>query len=42
MPMKNTVASDERVFDIIGALKRETTAGVTKLAEHLDMPKSTD
>jgi len=41
MPTKNTVASDERVFDIIGALKRETTAGVTELAEALDMPKST-
>jgi DNA-binding IclR family transcriptional regulator len=41
VPIKNTVASDERVFDIIGALKRETTVGVTELAEHLDMPKST-
>ena len=41
MPTRNTVASDKRVFDIIGALKQETIVGVTELAEHLDMPKST-
>jgi len=41
MPTNNTVASDKRVLDIVEALKRRTTAGVTELAEELNMPKST-
>lgn len=41
MPSKNTVGSDERVFDIVEALQQLTTAGVTELAEAVDMPKST-
>lgn len=41
MPIKNTVGSDERVLDIVEALQQQTTAGVTELAEAVDMPKST-
>jgi len=41
MGTRNTVASDERVLEIVQALKRRQTAGVTELADHLEMPKST-
>jgi len=41
MTDNSTVHSDERMLDIIEALKEHTTAGVTELAEILDMPKST-
>jgi DNA-binding IclR family transcriptional regulator len=41
MASKGTVGSDERVLDIIEALKAQRTAGVTELAEAVDMPKST-
>lgn len=41
MATDSTVGSDERVLDIIEALKRRTTAGVTELAEEVEMPKST-
>jgi DNA-binding IclR family transcriptional regulator len=41
MGTNNTVGSDERMLDIIQALKERTTAGVTELATALDMPKST-
>lgn len=41
MGSRNTVESDERVLEIVEALKREQAAGVTDLAEELDMPKST-
>lgn len=41
MPTRSTVASDERAFDILESLKRRQSAGVTELAEALDMPKST-
>ncbi len=40
MSPRNTVDSDERVLDIVGALKRRKVAGVTELAEALDIPKS--
>lgn len=41
METSNTVGSDERLLDIMEALKEHTSAGVTKLADRLDMPKST-
>jgi len=41
MGTHNTVESDERLFDIIEALTREGSAGVTALAEATGMPKST-
>lgn len=41
MPTNSTVGSDERMLDIIEALKKQTTAGVTDLARELEMPKST-
>ena len=41
MTTDSTVASDERMLDIIEALKQMTTAGVTELATEVDMPKST-
>lgn len=41
MPTKNTIRSDERMLDIVEALKSETTASVTALAAKLGMPKST-
>lgn len=41
MTTDSTVGSDERVLDIIEALKRQQTAGVTELAEAVGMPKST-
>lgn len=41
MTQDNRVLSDERMLDIIEALKDHTAAGVTELAEVLDMPKST-
>lgn len=41
MGRNGNVRSDERMLDIIEALKRQTSAGVTELAETLDMPKST-
>ena len=41
MGTNNTVRSDERMLDIVEALKRQTAAGVTELADALDMPKST-
>lgn len=37
----DTIGSGERMFDIIEALKMHTAAGVTELAETVDMPKST-
>jgi DNA-binding IclR family transcriptional regulator len=36
-----TLDSGDRMFDILEALKETTSAGVTELAERLDMPKST-
>jgi DNA-binding IclR family transcriptional regulator len=41
MPADSTVGSDERVLDIVEALKQLRTAGVTELAEEVGMPKST-
>lgn len=41
MAVGNTVRSDERMLDIIEALKEHTAAGVTELADTLEMPKST-
>lgn len=41
MGRNDTVRSDERMLDIVEALKRQKTAGVTELAEAVDMPKST-
>lgn len=41
MTRNGTIASDERVLDIIEALKQKKTAGVTELSRELDMPKST-
>ena len=41
MATDSTVGSDERVLDIVEALKRRTTAGVTELADEVGMPKST-
>jgi len=41
MASNGTVGSDERVLDIVEALKAQRTAGVTELAEAVDMPKST-
>lgn len=41
MGTNNKVRSDERVLDIIEALKQHTSAGVTELADALGMPKST-
>jgi DNA-binding IclR family transcriptional regulator len=41
MATNGTVGSDERVLDIIEALKQQTTAGVTELADAVGMPKST-
>jgi len=40
MGSRNTVDSDDRLLDIVAALKRERVAGVTDLAESLDLPKS--
>lgn len=39
--MGGNVRSDDRLLDIVEALQRHTAAGVTELAETLDMPKST-
>lgn len=41
MGANTTVGSDERMLDIMEALKEHTSAGVTELADRLDMPKST-
>lgn len=41
MGTRNTVESDERVLEIVETLKREGEAGVTDLAEAVEMPKST-
>lgn len=41
MVTNNTVSSDERMLDILEALKEHTSAGVTELADAVDMPKST-
>lgn len=41
MGTNNTVRSDERMLDIMEALKEHTSAGVTKIADAVDMPKST-
>jgi DNA-binding IclR family transcriptional regulator len=38
---QDTVRSDERLLDIVEALKRTPSAGVTELAATLEMPKST-
>jgi DNA-binding IclR family transcriptional regulator len=41
MGENTTVDSDERMLNIIEALKERTSAGVTELADALEMPKST-
>ncbi len=41
MGQNTTVDSDERMLNIIEALKERTSAGVTELADALEMPKST-
>jgi len=41
MGTNTTVSSDERMLDIIEALKEQTAAGVTEIADAVDMPKST-
>ena len=41
MGQNTTVGSDERMLNIIEALKERTSAGVTELADALEMPKST-
>jgi len=41
MGQSNTVSSDERMLDIMEALKEHTSAGVTELADAVNMPKST-
>lgn len=41
MGQNTTVGSDERMLNIIEALKERTSAGVTELADVLEMPKST-
>jgi DNA-binding IclR family transcriptional regulator len=41
MGTPGTVASDERLLDVVEELKRRTTAGVTEVASALEMPKST-
>jgi len=41
MGANNTVRSDERMLDIMEALKEHTSAGVTEIADAVDMPKST-
>lgn len=41
MGINSTVSSDERMLDIMEALQEHTSAGVTELADAVDMPKST-
>jgi DNA-binding IclR family transcriptional regulator len=41
MPTDGTIGSDERMLDIVEALKRQTTTSVTDLATEVEMPKST-
>jgi DNA-binding IclR family transcriptional regulator len=41
MPPQKTIESDGRVLDIIETLEERQPAGVTQLAEELEMPKST-